>query len=139
MSRFNLAGLFGQEGVSAKYRQHGVGMGYPVAGHHDRPASEREPILLGKGEKLKGTVTVWVRVFDLAKPDDLKAYADVRDKVANRLWIAIDRRFWTNPQTGDMKVFLEWAVPEYVKPPTPTTTPPAEFQSAAAREGSASW
>lgn len=120
----DLTALFGGPGVSPKYRSHGVGLGLPIDGYSDRPPHERPTMTMGPGQKLTGHVNVRVRVFDLAKPDDLKEYVDVRDRIANRLCISIDRKVMTNNDTGHVRVFLEWGELVYRRP-TQTEAPGA--------------
>lgn len=112
----DLTGLFGGPGVSPKYREHGVGLGFPIEGYSDRPAGSRPPVTMGPGQKLSGYMNVKVRVFDLSKPDDLLAYTEVRDKIANRLCVAIDRKVMANDDTGQVRVFVEWGEVIYKRP-----------------------
>ena len=122
-----LDALFLKRGASAKYRAHPVGNGYPVRGYHDAPPGSRPPVTLGKGEKLDAQVTVRVRQFDLTDAAQLKEYTELRDKIANRLYFQIDRRPWTCPTTGSMKMYMEWAEPEYLPPKAAVPTPATEY------------
>lgn len=126
----SLSALFRQRGASAKYRAHPVGHGYPVQGYHDVPPERRQSLMLGKGEKLDAQVTIRVRHFDLSDEKHLSEYTEVRDKIANRLYIQIDRRPWTCPTTGAMKMYIEWAEPMYLAPKASAPAPAAEYTPA---------
>lgn len=114
--------LFGTRGVSNKYRGHPVGSGYPIENWSDRPKEARAQVNLAPGEKLSGYLNICARVFHMDKEEDAKAYIEVRDKTANKLFISIDRKVWTNPTTGEIKIFLEWGEPQYQLPKSSKVT-----------------
>lgn len=122
----SLSSLFARPGVSAKYRSHGVGYGFPVHGYHDVEPGRRPPPPPLGAEKLDAQVTVRVRQFDLSDETQMGEYAGLRDRIANKLYVQLDRRVWTCPDTGKMKIYMEWAEIEYVPPKTVAEPPPTE-------------
>jgi hypothetical protein len=105
----NILGYFNNSGgVTPKYRTpHATSQGYPISGPALNPnmrGSEFEDIPL--------VVTVKVRVFDLSDDADLKAYTEVRDRIANRSWIQMDKTKMVSADGTKIKIHLEWAEPE---------------------------
>lgn len=100
---------FGIDGVGAKYRRQdgrATDHGYPIAGDGPIPLLTPE-----ERERIRYGLNVYARVFDLSKPEELAAYTEVRDKIANRRYIQLDRTKLTQPD-GSLKIHLEWADPQ---------------------------
>lgn len=105
----NILKHFAHGGVSAKYRplNGATVQGYPVVGGQQHPNLKNEEFL-----QIPIVLTVRVRVFDLADTKDLEEYALVRDHIANRAWIQLDKTKLVSPDGTSIKIHLEWAEPE---------------------------
>ena len=60
-------------------------------------------------ENLPLGLNVQVKVFDLSKPEDLSAYAAVRDQIANRKCVQLDRTKLVSEDGRNIHIHLEWA------------------------------
>lgn len=97
--------ILNQFGVGAKYRQEaGTTMhGFPINGKVATNLTQEEYESLPLGLNVK------VRVFNLSKPEDLKDYSSVRDQIANRKFVQLDRTKLLSKDGRDISIHLEWA------------------------------
>ena len=60
-------------------------------------------------ENLPLGLNVQVRVFDLSKAEDLRDYTAVRDQIANRKFVQLDRTKLVAEDGRNISIHLEWA------------------------------
>lgn len=98
--------ILNQFGVGAKYRQDsGTTMhGHPLAGGAMAPNLTQEEF-----ENIPLALNVQVKVFDLSKSGDLEEYTQVRDMIANKKCVQLDRTKMLSEDGRDIKIHLEWA------------------------------
>ena len=102
-------------GVGAKYRPNqATAQGYPVISEGGFPNLRGDEF-----DNMPIVLTVKVKVFDLSKPDELAEYTAVRDRIANRSWIQLDKTKLLDPSGNGIKIHLEWCEP--AGKPTTTT------------------
>ena len=106
--------ILGQFGVGAKYRAESgtTAQGFPVSGMMapNLKQEEYESIPLG--------LNVQVRVFDLATKEDLEQYIEVRDRIANKKFVQLDRTKMVSEDGREIRIHLEWADVEGYVPKT---------------------
>lgn len=97
--------ILNQFGVGAKYRQEsGTTMhGFPINGKMAPNLTQEEY------ESLPLGLNVQVRVFDLSNKTDLNDYAEVRDQIANKKCVQLDRTKMVSEDGRDIRIHLEWA------------------------------
>lgn len=97
--------ILNQFGVGAKYRQEsGTTMhGFPINGKMAPNLTQEEY------ESLPLGLNVQVRVFDLSNETDLNDYAEVRDQIANKKCVQLDRTKMVSEDGRDIRIHLEWA------------------------------
>ena len=86
--------------------------GYPVLGPKEpftKQAEYENLHLCGKAR---------CKTFYLAKPDDLREYLEVRDRIVNGWFVQVDRERLWDTETQGYKVFLEWVEVAYIQSPT---------------------
>lgn len=97
--------ILNQFGVGAKYRQEsGTTMhGFPINGKMAPNLTQEEY------ESLPLGLNVQVRVFDLSNKTDLNDYAEIRDQIANKKCVQLDRTKMVSEDGRDIRIHLEWA------------------------------
>jgi hypothetical protein len=97
---------FGLGGVGVKYRQASgtTAQGFPIAGGPMAPNTTQEEY-----ENIPLQLDVKVKIFDLSNPEDLKEYAKVRDLIANRACVQIDRTKLISEDKQKISIHMEWA------------------------------
>jgi hypothetical protein len=100
-----LMNILNQFGVGAKYRQEsGTTMhGFPIHGKIAPNLTQEEY------ENLPLGLNVQVKVFDLSKLEDLREYASIRDQIANRKCVQLDRTKLVSEDGRNIHIHLEWA------------------------------
>ena len=97
--------ILNQFGVGAKYRpESGTTMqGFPMVGAAapNLTQEEYENIPLG--------LNVQVKVFDLSNEKHLEEYTLVRDKIANKKYVQLDRTKLLSEDGREIRIHLEWA------------------------------
>lgn len=97
--------ILNQFGVGAKYRpDSGTTMhGFPIKGSAapNLTQEEYENIPLG--------LNVQVKVFDLSEARDIDEYTTIRDKIANRKCVQLDRTKMVSEDGREIRIHLEWA------------------------------
>jgi hypothetical protein len=98
--------ILGHFGPGVKYRnsnQPKSGSGWPM--HNGQTANLTQE----EFENIEHGLNVQVRVFDLNNEKDLEAYTEIRDKVANKRYIQLDRTKLISSDGLHIKVHMEWA------------------------------
>jgi hypothetical protein len=97
--------ILNQFGVGAKYRpESGTTIhGHPILGNAAPNLTQEE------FENIPLALNVKVKVFDLSKHEDLEEYATVRDTIANKKCIQLDRTKMLSEDGRNIKIHLEWA------------------------------
>ena len=107
--------ILSQFGVGAKYRQEsGTTMhGFPLSGGPQAPNLTQEEY-----ENIPVGLNVQVKVFDLSDKKDLDEYTEVRDRIANKKFIQLDRTKMLSEDGLSIKIHLEWADVQGILPKT---------------------
>jgi hypothetical protein len=97
--------ILNQFGVGAKYRpETGTTIhGHPIAGNAAPNLTQEE------FENIPLALNVQVKVFDLSKPEELAQYAEIRDMIANKKCVQLDRTKMLSEDGREIKIHLEWA------------------------------
>lgn len=102
----------GQFGMGAKYKPDTgtTAYGFPLNGNVNANLTQEE------FESIPHVLNVQVRVFDLSNTTDLKEYTDVRDRIANKQYVQLDRTKMLSTDGREIKIHLEWAEVQGVLP-----------------------
>jgi hypothetical protein len=106
MRELGILNQFGLGGVGVKYRQKTgtTSQGYPILGGPMAPNTTQEEY-----ENIPLQLDVKVRIFDLTKKEDLDEYTKVRDLIANKACIQLDRTKLISEDNKTISVHMEWA------------------------------
>jgi hypothetical protein len=97
--------ILNQFGMGAKYRSeaHSTSQGFPIRGQVNGNLTQEEY------ESLPLGLNVQVKVFDLANSDDIEEYCSVRDQIANKKCVQLDRTKMVSEDGREIRIHLEWA------------------------------
>lgn len=97
---------FGMGGVGVKYRQTTgtTSQGFPILGGPAAPNTTQEEY-----ENIPLQLDVKVRIFDLGSIEDLKEYTNVRDMIANKACVQLDRTKLISEDGKQVSIHMEWA------------------------------
>lgn len=106
--------ILSQFGVGAKYRQDSgtTIQGFPINGNPAPNLTQEEY------ESIPVGLNVQVKVFDLADKKDLDEYTEVRDRIANKKFVQLDRTKMLSEDGRNIKIHLEWADVQGILPKT---------------------
>ena len=106
MASNGILNQFDLGGVGVKYRK-ATGttfQGFPILGGPSAPNTTQEEY-----ENIPLQLDVKVRIFDLADPEDLIEYTNVRDLIANKACVQLDRTKLISEDGKKISVHMEWA------------------------------
>lgn len=107
--------ILGHFGPGVKYRTSGApksSAGWPMRNAQTANLTQEEY------ESIEHGLNVQVKVFDLSDKADLDQYTEVRDKIANKRYIQLDRTKLISEDGRQLKIHLEWADVEGYIPPS---------------------
>lgn len=101
LNQFGIGG-----GVGVKYRQATgtTSQGFPIMGGPKSPNTTQEEY-----ESIPLQLNVKVKIFDLSNAKELKEYTDVRDMIANKACIQLDRTKLISDDNKKITIHMEWA------------------------------
>ena len=87
--------------------------GRVLSGHDDMPFRGRAPLMTNEEyeSKVKEFCDTKVQIFDLSKPEELAAYTDILDRIANGFCRLIEREKVYDPETKNWRRYMEWTEP----------------------------
>ena len=106
MRDLGILNQFGLGGVGVKYRQASgtTAQGFPILGGPSAPNLTQEEY-----ENIPLQLDVKVRIFDLNDAEDLKEYTQIRDLIANKACIQLDRTKLISEDNKKISIHMEWA------------------------------
>jgi|APGre2960657373_1045057.scaffolds.fasta_scaffold04201_4 hypothetical protein len=106
MRDIGILNQFGLGGVGVKYRQTSgtTAQGFPILDGPSAPNLTQEEY-----ENIPLQLDVKVRLFDLNNEVDLKEYTHIRDLIANKACIQLDRTKLISEDNKKISVHMEWA------------------------------
>jgi len=119
MSRdLGILNQFGIGGVGVRYRQVSgtTAQGFPILGGPPSPNTTQEEY-----ENIPLQLDVKVRIFNLNDPEDLKEYTNVRDLIANKACVQLDRTKLVSEDNSKISIHMEWAEVQGRLPPNRRT------------------
>ena len=106
MKDLGILSQFGLGGVGVKYRQTSgtTAQGYPILGGPNAPNLTQEEY-----ENIPLQLDVKVKIFDLNSDEDLREYTQIRDLIANKACIQLDRTKLISDDNKKISIHMEWA------------------------------
>jgi hypothetical protein len=106
MKELGILNQFDTGGVGVKYRQSSrtTSQGFPILGGPKSPNTTQDEY-----ENIPLLLNVKVKIFDLSLPEELKEYTEVRDLIANRACVQLDRTKLISDDGKKISVHMEWA------------------------------
>lgn len=106
MRDLGILNQFGLGGVGVKYRQNAgtTAQGFPILGGPKAPNITQEEY-----ENIPLQLDVKVKIFDLSVEEDLKEYTQIRDLIANKACIQLDRTKLVTEDNKKISIHMEWA------------------------------
>lgn len=106
MRDLGILNQFGLGGVGVKYRQTTgtTAQGFPIVGGPLAPNTTQEEY-----ENIPLQLDVKVKIFDLSNEEDLKEYTQIRDLIANKACIQLDRTKLISDDNKKISIHMEWA------------------------------
>lgn len=106
MRDLRILNQFGLGGVGVKYRQKTgtTAQGFPILGGPAAPNITQEEY-----ENIPLQLDVKVKIFDLSSSDDMEEYTKVRDLIANKACIQLDRTKLISEDSKSIRIHMEWA------------------------------
>jgi len=106
MRDLGILNQFGLGGVGVKYRQTSgtTAQGFPILDGPMAPNLTQEEY-----ENIPLQLDVKVKIFDLNSEADLKEYTQIRDLIANKACIQLDRTKLISDDNKKISIHMEWA------------------------------